>query len=133
MAYDWHVDGALVGEVDPVRSDISVTLFLGNPQDYDGGELAIQTQGTTLMVKLPAGAAVAYDSTTLHRVQQVTRGVRLAAVTWVQSRVRDEAMRTILYEIGVVRNRLGQLNLGSQEAGILAKAYANLMRKVVEE
>src|SRR3546814_13982024 len=92
-AYGDHVDDALMGGDDPVRSDLSVTVFLNDPAEYEGGELVLDTPGGEQVFKLPLGAAVVYSSTTLHRVEPVTAGVRRAAVTWVQSLVRAGARR----------------------------------------
>lgn len=132
MAYDWHVDGALMGEERLMRTDVSITVFLNNPDEYDGGELAIQTMVGTAQLKLPAGHAVAYESTTLHRVQQVTRGVRMVAITWLQSFVPDGAMREILNDIAVVRDRIGQMAPQSTEMALLTKTYANLLRQAAD-
>lgn len=133
MDYSWHVDGAIMGsgsEV-PVHTHISCTLFLNDPADYDGGELEIQTGSGTVTVKLPAGHAVLYEATTLHRVRPVTRGARLVAVTWIQSQVPDEGLRQILYDIAVVRNSIAAQAPDSGEVMLLSKSYANLLRKAV--
>src|SRR5262249_25651096 len=103
MVYPKHIDSALMRQD---RADVSVTLFLSNPGDYEGGELEIETGNGEQRYRLPAGDALVYPSTTLHRVTPVIRGVRDAAVTWVQSMVRDAAQREILAELGQVAHEL---------------------------
>ena len=89
MRYGNHVDNAIMGKSKkPWRSDISFTIFLTDPTDYDGGELVIGSTLGAQAMKLPAGEALVYPSSTVHRVAEVTRGVRLAAIGWVQSQVR---------------------------------------------
>jgi len=91
MNYGLHVDDAMMGGSPKERTDISVTVYLSDPADYDGGETVMNGPFGEQEIKLPAGAAVVYPSSTLHRVAPVTRGERLAGVTWVQSYVRDLA------------------------------------------
>jgi PKHD-type hydroxylase len=88
MSYGLHVDDALMGGANPVRTDLALTLFLSDPADYDGGELVIESGGLAQGWKLPAGDAILYPANTLHRVAEVTRGERHAAILWVQSHVR---------------------------------------------
>src|SRR5690348_3396080 len=99
--YGFHVDGAVMrsGDGGQVRSDVSCTLFLNEPGEYDGGELVVSDTYGEHEVKLPAGDLILYPSSSLHRVAPVTRGVRLAAFFWVQSMVRDDARRTLLFEM----------------------------------
>jgi PKHD-type hydroxylase len=99
MNYGMHVDGALLGGRDPLRSDLSGTLFLSDPADYEGGELLVDGLQGRQSAKLPAGDLVIYPSTQLHAVMPVTRGVRLACVFWVQSIVPDTLQRTLLFEM----------------------------------
>ena len=99
MAYGDHVDAAYM---DGVRADLSFTLFLNDPDQYEGGELVIDTAGQTDEIKLPAGALVLYPSTSIHRVAPVTNGVRLAAVGWVKSRIRSSDARAVLYDLACV-------------------------------
>lgn len=101
MAYGSHVDAPVMGEgpLHTTRTDLSVTVFLSEPESYDGGELVVQTPVGDRPVKLPAGSAVCYSTVHIHRVEPVTRGRRLAAVTWLQSRIRDQGDRTILYDL----------------------------------
>jgi len=128
MSYGPHVDDALMGSGPKVRSDVSLTVFLNDPGDYDGGELIMASPFGEQRVKLPAGAAVAYPSSTLHRVAPVTRGQRLAAVTWVQSSVRDAARRELLYDMYQVRETLTKLAPDGEESDLAFKTYANLLR-----
>jgi PKHD-type hydroxylase len=103
MEYGSHVDAAITGMgLDTVRSDLAMTIFLSDPASYDGGELVLEMAVGQQEIKLEAGEAVVYSATALHRVAAVTRGVRLAAVTWVQSAVPDERLRSILFDLGTV-------------------------------
>ena len=128
MNYGLHVDDAMMGKSQRIRSDISVTVFLSNPDEYEGGELEMQSPFGPQEVKLPAGAAVIYPSSTLHRVKPVTEGERLAAVTWVQSFIADPARREILYDIDRVRRWLGEIDPDGDATDLAFKTYANLQR-----
>jgi len=127
MQYGSHVDNAFMGGPSGVRSDLSVTLFLSPPDSYDGGELVVEMALGEQPIKLDAGEAVVYSSSSVHHVAPVTRGVRYAAVTWVQSAVADERLRAVLHDLSrsiehtdVARNP--ELSL------ILSKSYHNLLR-----
>lgn len=96
MSYGSHVDAATMGDV---RTDLSLTLFLSEPDEYDGGELIIETELGEIPIKFKAGEAVLYPSGRLHRVSPVTRGERLVLVTWIQSRVQDPAKRAIIQDL----------------------------------
>jgi PKHD-type hydroxylase len=124
-AYGAHVDDALMGGV---RTDVSFTLFLAEPDSYDGGELIVDTTAGEEAFKLPAGSAVAYPSSSLHRVAPVTRGARLAAVGWVRSFVRDAARRELLFDLDTARRRLFDRDGKTAEGDLLAKCAANLVR-----
>ncbi len=128
MNYGLHVDDALMGSGAKTRSDVSVTVYLSNPDDYDGGETVMNSSFGKQEIKLPAGAAVVYPSSTLHRVAPVTRGERLAAVTWVQSHVRDPAKREILGDLRSMRDKLVELRPEEEEADLAFKTYSNLLR-----
>jgi PKHD-type hydroxylase len=128
MNYGMHVDDALMGKDTKIRSDLSVTVFISSPDDYEGGELEMNSPFGPQEVKLPAGWAVVYPSSTLHRVKPVTAGERLAAVTWVQSFVADPARREILYDLDRVRRRLGEVDPDGDETDLAFKSYANLLR-----
>ncbi len=133
MRYGTHVDNALMGEgEDRLRTDVSVTLFLSSPADYDGGELVIEATGGEESYKLDAGSAVAYPSTTLHRVNEVTRGTRLVAVTWVQSLIRSGEQREVLFDLERVRRTLFERDGKTAEFDLLHKTTANLRRMWAE-
>lgn len=101
--YGWHVDEALFPSQPPMRSDLSCTVFLSAPEDYEGGELEIQLGEQRLSFKLPAGDAILYPSTTIHRVLPVRRGMRLVGVTWLQSWVADSQQRELLLQLEEAR------------------------------
>ena len=103
MDYGWHVDEALFPSSPPIRSDLSCTIFLNAPGDYDGGDLSIELGGQELSYKLEPGSAILYPSTTIHRVAPVTRGVRLAAITWLHSWIADAAQRELLVQLDEAR------------------------------
>ena len=128
MEYGDHVDDPVMGGADKYRSDISITIFLSDPESYDGGELVIQTSFGEQQIKLKAGDAVMYPSSSLHHVNPVTRGERLVAVTWVQSMVRVAEQRELLHNMNIVRERLLQKDPQSDEAKSLDICYANLVR-----
>ncbi len=128
MNYGLHVDDAMMGGSPKERTDISVTVFLSDPGDYDGGETVMNSPFGEQEIKLPAGAAVIYPSSTLHRVAPVTRGERLAAVTWLQSYVRDPAKREILHDVYQMREKLAKLHPDDEESDLAFKTYANLLR-----
>lgn len=133
MAYGEHVDDPIMGSGGPrLRTDLSLTLFLNPPETYDGGELAIRTSFGERLVKLAAGDAVLYPSSSLHRVAEVTRGERLVALTWVQSYVRDAAQRELLYELGLARERLLKEAPGAEHTGQVDRGYTNLLRMWAE-
>lgn len=132
MAYGEHVDDPVMGAPERYRSDISVTIFLNAPDDYDGGELAIHTSFGLREVKLAAGDAVLYPSSSLHRVNEVTRGERRVAVTWVQSMVRDAQQRELLYELGIARDALLAADARADAARRVDRAWVNLLRMWAE-
>ncbi|HEY9103362.1 Fe2+-dependent dioxygenase [Chitinimonas sp.] len=132
--YGLHVDGSVrnLPQGGRLRTDLSCTLFLCEPEDYDGGELVVVDTYGTHEVKLPAGDMVLYPSTSLHKVEPVTRGARVCSFFWVQSMVRDDWQRHLLYEldqnIQKVRAKLGE----SEEAVGLTGHYHNLLRQWAE-
>ena len=130
MSYGTHMDNAIMGEM---RVDLSLTLFLADPSDYEGGELLIDFSTGERAIKLPAGSAVLYATTALHRVAEVTRGRRLVAVTWVRSLVRDPAAREILLDLKTVQRRLSQQLGKTPEIDLLGKTYTNLLRRWIED
>jgi len=125
MEYGSHVDDPIMAGV---RSDISFTLWLADPASYDGGELVMENTDGDASYKLGRGELIAYDSTRLHRVSPVTRGERICAVGWAQSRVRDAAQREILYELDTARRALFQRESKSREFDLISKSHANLTR-----
>lgn len=132
MSYGDHVDNAIMPGTPPVRSDLSLTLFLSEPDEYDGGELLIDTDLNPQTVKLPAGSMVVYPSSTLHRVAPVRHGERLVAVAWVQSLVRDHARRQMLFEFGRALRALEDKSPQTREALQLSKIRTNLLRMWTE-
>jgi PKHD-type hydroxylase len=130
MDYGSHVDDALMNGM---RTDVSFTLFLSDPETYDGGALVIETSSGEDDVKLPAGSMVVYASTTLHRVAPVTTGVRLAAVGWARSFVRDPAKRELLFDLDTARQALFAREGKTAEFDLLSKSSANLLRMWAED
>ena len=122
------VDDPVMGEGQRYRSDVAVTVFLVEPDAYDGGELRIETPFGPREVKLPAGSAVTYPASSLHEVKPVTRGERRVAVTWVQSLVRDPERRALLYELDVARQALRQVTPEADVTARVDHAYTNLVR-----
>ena len=110
------------------RSDVSITVFLSDPNSYQGGELSIQTNFGTNEVKLAAGSAVIYPSSSLHQVREVTEGKRIVAVTWAQSYVRPAEQRDILYELHLAREKLMATAPTADETAQVDHAYTNLVR-----
>lgn len=129
--YGPHVDDALIG-TPPIRSDLSVTVFLTPPEDYAGGELILASTAGEEAIKLGAGAAVLYPSGCLHRVAPVTEGERRVAVTWIQSLVRDAAARDILYDLAMAKQAVFDAGGKSPAFDLLAKSHANLLRRWAE-
>jgi len=129
MAYGNHIDDPVMGPAGQrYRSDISITIFLNEPDEYDGGELAIQTAFGEQKVKLKSGDAIMYPSSSTHEVKEVTRGERLVAVTWLQSMVRDPAKRELLYNLHQARELLLENSVDSQETELVSNSYVNLVR-----
>lgn len=133
MEYGNHVDDAIMDGPDgPVRTDVSFTLFLSEPDSYDGGELVTETTAGEQSYKLPAGSMVVYPSSTLHRVAPVTRGERLAAIGWAQSQVRDAARREVLFDLDTARRRMFEREGKSDDFDAVSKSLANLLRMWAE-
>lgn len=132
MDYGSHLDDAMMGGDDPVRTDISVTVFLSDPASYEGGELVIETSGGEDAYKLAAGSVILYPAGTLHRVEPVRAGERRAAVTWVQSLVRDPGRREILFDLDTARRELFEREEKSAVFDLISKSYANLLRRWAE-
>lgn len=128
MFYGDHVDDPVMGVGERYRSDISITVFLNAPEDYEGGDLVIRTSFGEQVVKYDAGDAVMYPSSSRHHVNEVTRGMRLVAVTWLQSLVRDPSQREILYELSLAREKLIRNAPETDETAHIDTAYVNLVR-----
>jgi PKHD-type hydroxylase len=129
--YGPHIDGAIMharGNEQRVRTDVSCTLFLAEPEEYDGGELCISDTYGSQRVKLPAGDMVLYPGTSLHEVLPVTRGHRLASFFWIESMVRGDEQRRLLYELDMNLLRLRQQHGETPETTALTGTYHNLLR-----
>ncbi len=128
MSYGDHVDDPIMHADTPYRSDISITVFLSDKTDYEGGELVINTQYGEHTVKLSAGDAVMYPSSSVHHVNEVSSGTRLVAVTWLQSLVREPARRELLYDMYQVKEQLLQTTPDDENTKRLDRSYVNLVR-----
>lgn len=128
--YGLHVDGSVhhLPGGGSLRTDLSCTLFLTEPQDYDGGELVVADTYGTHEVKLPAGDLILYPATSLHRVEPVTRGARVSAFFWLQSMLRDDQHRTMLFDLDQAIQKLRARHGESEETMALTAHYHNLVR-----
>ncbi|MEB3351127.1 MAG: Fe2+-dependent dioxygenase [Cyanobacteriota bacterium] len=123
--YGRHVDNAWMAGG---RSDLSFTVFLTAPQRYSGGDLVLETDGGEQRLRLPAGHAIVYPSTLLHRVEPVSAGERLVAVGWIESRIRQPEQRQLLFELDTAR-RLAFQRHGKEELfDLISRSYSNLLR-----
>jgi PKHD-type hydroxylase len=132
MTFGTHVDGSV--RIDPrdgrkIRTDVSATLFLNEPESYEGGELEIEDSFALQRIKLNAGSMVIYPATTLHRVQPVTKGTRLACFFWVQSLIRDVSQRSLLFDMDTAIQKLNETNADEGARRILVGCYHNLLRQ----
>lgn len=133
-----HIDNAVRYEQvsgqasQPVRTDLSATVFLSDPDEYDGGELMIGSTSGTQRVKLPAGDMVLYSASTVHRVEPITRGARLASFFWIQSMIRDDGERALLFDLDVAIQRLSRDHAGHPSTVELVGVYHNLLRRWTE-
>ncbi len=129
MGYGFHIDDPVMGPMSGrYRSDVSTTIFLNDPEDYQGGELVIRNSFGEQVIKAPAGSAVIYPSNTWHQVTPVTQGERLVAVTWAQSLVKNAEQRELLYQLAQAREGLLTKMPASEELAQLSTAYSNLVR-----
>jgi PKHD-type hydroxylase len=133
-SFDTHVDNAIrydraANPPQPLRTDLAATLFLSAPEDYDGGELVIEDTFGAHAVKLPAGDLALYPGSSLHKVQAVTRGVRVAAFFWIQSLVRSDSQRRLLFDLDVSIQELTQRVPDAPELVRLTGVYHNLLRE----
>jgi PKHD-type hydroxylase len=131
-SFGTHVDNAIrqvPGTAHRVRTDLSATLFLNEPGEYEGGELVVEDLYGVHRVKLPAGHLILYPASSLHHVTPVTRGARLASFFWIQSMVKDDAERTLLFDLDMATQQVGR-DLPDHAAGIqLTNIYHNLLRR----
>jgi PKHD-type hydroxylase len=130
-----HVDTAIRSVVPSgqrIRTDVSATLFLSAPEEYDGGELLVEDTYGSHSVKLPAGHMVLYPATSLHRVEPVTRGARVASFFWIQSMIRSDGDRTMLYDLDTAIQRLAMESPGNPVGVQLTGVYHNLLRRWAE-
>ena len=131
MAFGNHVDNAIRAHGPTgvrIRTDLSATLFLAAPSEYDGGELLVEDTYGVQRVKLAAGDMVLYPATSLHRVEPITRGARVASFFWIQSLVREDAQRALLFDLDMSIVRLTQANPGEPALVPLTGVYHNLLR-----
>jgi PKHD-type hydroxylase len=131
--YGQHVDDPVMGPMQGrYRTDVSTTIFINEPADYDGGEIVIQSQLGEQKIKLAAGSAITYPSGSLHHVAEVTKGTRLVAVTWAQSLVRDAEKRELLFNLHKTREALQKKYPDDNEVVKIDHTYINLMRMWTE-
>ncbi len=128
MSYGEHIDDPVMGKDNRYRSDIAITIFISSPEEYEGGELKIQTPYAEQSIKYPAGDAVLYPATTRHQVMPVTKGERLVAATWVQSLVRDHEQRHLLFQLNKTREKMLRDNPNSEESKRIDLVYVNMVR-----
>jgi PKHD-type hydroxylase len=132
QSFGTHVDGAIrqiTGTPHRIRTDLSATLFFTGPDEYDGGELVVEDTYGTHSVKLPAGHMILYPSTSLHHVRPVTRGARIASFFWIQSMVREDAERSLLFDLDLAIQRVNRDTSDNPAAVQLTGVYHNLLRR----
>jgi PKHD-type hydroxylase len=133
MHYGEHIDDPVMGASGVAgqryRSDLALTMFLNRPDEYQGGELSIQTDYGLQLIKYAAGDAVMYPATTRHQVKEVTSGKRLVAVTWIQSMIKDAEQRALLYQLSCAREKLLRKQPDEEHTKQIDLVYVNLVRK----
>lgn len=128
--YGMHIDNAFIGGDETLRTDLSFTLFLSSPDEYEGGELQIEHAGQSIRAKPDAGDLILYPSTSLHQVRPVTSGTRLVCVGWIESRIKRAEDREILFDVSNLKAELSkQYDPQSPELLITAKLLSNLLRR----
>jgi len=135
QSFGMHVDNALrqiPGTAHRIRTDISATLFFAGPDEYDGGELIVEDTYGIHSVKLPAGHMVIYPASSLHHVKPVTRGARIASFFWMQSMVRDDSERTLLFDLDTAIQQVSQTSSDPSTGVRLTGVYHNLLRRWVD-
>lgn len=129
MHYGRHIDDPVMGTINArYRSDVAVTVFLSEPNSYEGGELTIQSRFGPVSVKLPAGSAVIYPASSLHEVMPVTKGERIVCALWAQSMVRDSQQREILHDLNEAREALNRSTPKAMVTQQIEQVYSNLLR-----
>lgn len=129
MEYGWHVDSPLMGDM--MRTDIALTIFLNEPDEYEGGELELLTPSGNKLYKLSAGDAICYPCQQVHRVNKVTKGEREVAVTWIQSMVKNTEQRKMLFDAQQIINQLHHSG-ETETANQLQQLHSNLLRMWAE-
>lgn len=132
QSFGTHVDNAIrqvTGTQHRIRTDLSATLFFAGPEEYDGGELVVEDTYGLHHVKLPAGHMILYPSTSLHHVRPVTRGARIASFFWIQSMVRDDGQRSLLFDLDLAIQKINKDMPGHTSAVQLTSVYHNLLRR----
>jgi PKHD-type hydroxylase len=135
QSFGVHVDNAIrqvTGTAHRIRTDLSATLFFAQPDEYEGGELVVEDTYGTHSIKLPAGHLILYPSTSLHHVRPVTRGARVSSFFWIQSMIRDDADRTLLFDLDAAIQRVNADAPGSVSSVQLTGIYHNLVRRWAE-
>lgn len=128
MEYGWHTDSPVMTIDYTIRVDLSITVFLSDPATYAGGELVVHTPSGFVDYKLNKGDAVIYPTTKLHRVNPVTKGERIACVTWMQSLVKETERRELLFQLKTIQESIAAKDITSTENLMLLQVYSNLMR-----
>ncbi len=135
QSFGTHVDNAIrqvPGTPHRIRTDLSATLFFAAPEEYDGGELCVEDAYGLKSVKLPPGHMVLYPATSLHHVKPVTRGARLCSFFWIQSMIRDDGQRSILFDLDLALQRLNRDHPNHPSAVQITGVYHNLLRQWAE-
>jgi len=135
QSFGTHVDNSIrqiTGTPHRIRTDLSATVFFANPDEYDGGELVVEDTYGTHTVKLPAGHMILYPATSLHNVRPITRGTRIASFFWIQSMVRDDAQRALLFDLDMAIQRLNRDLPDHPSAVQFTGVYHNLLRQWAE-
>ena len=131
-SFGTHVDNAIrqvTGTPHRIRTDLSATLFFTGPEEYDGGELVVEDTYGAHNVKLPAGHMILYPASSLHHVRPVTRGARIASFFWIQSMVRDDGQRSLLFDLDMAIQRVNRGDAGHPSSVQLTGVYHNLLRR----
>src|SRR5204863_6215859 len=128
MGYGDHIDDCAMKGDPPGRTDLAMTLFLSDPDRYDGGELVIDSDADAQRIKLPRGSLVVYPGSTIHRVEPVTRGTRFAVACWIQSLVRDHQRRRLLVDLDELQRWADRLAPGAPEGLRLQKLRGTILR-----